>query len=152
MKSLTKIFIIFFFSIFSFSQNDNNYERYGELFETSEIINYEFERDNFLNSSSKVKIEGEILSSCPKKGCWMKISVEKDTVLVRFKDYGFFVPKNGIEGKSTIINGKLSVDTLSIAQLQHYAEDAGKSKEEIALISKPEITISFLADGVLIKE
>ena len=152
MKSLTKIFIIFFFSIFSFSQNDNNYERYGELFETSEIINYELERDNFLNSSSKVKIEGEILSSCPMKGCWMKISVEKDTVLVRFKDYGFFVPKNGIEGKSTIINGKLSVDTLSIAQLQHYAEDAGKSKEEIALISKPEITISFLADGVLIKE
>ena len=152
MKSLTKIFIIFFFSLFSFSQNDNNYERYGELFETSEIINYELERDNFLNSSSKVKIEGEILSSCPMKGCWMKISVEKDTVLVRFKDYGFFVPKNGIEGKSTIINGKLSVDTLSIAQLQHYAEDAGKSKEEIALISKPEITISFLADGVLIKE
>ena len=152
MKSLTKIFIIFFFAIFSFSQNDNNYERYGELFETSEIINYELERDNFLNSSSKVKIEGEILSSCPMKGCWMKISVEKDTVLVRFKDYGFFVPKNGIEGKSTIINGKLSVDTLSIAQLQHYAEDAGKSKEEIALISKPEITISFLADGVLIKE
>ena len=152
MKTLTKIFIIFFFSIFSFSQNDNNYERYGELFETSEIINYELERDNFLNSSSKVKIEGEILSSCPMKGCWMKISVEKDTVLVRFKDYGFFVPKNGIEGKSTIINGKLSVDTLSIAQLQHYAEDAGKSKEEIALISKPEITISFLADGVLIKE
>ena len=152
MKSLTKIFIIFFFSIFSFSQNDNNYKRYGELFETSEIINYELERDNFLNSSSKVKIEGEILSSCPMKGCWMKISVEKDTVLVRFKDYGFFVPKNGIEGKSTIINGKLSVDTLSIAQLQHYAEDAGKSKEEIALISKPEITISFLADGVVIKE
>ena len=152
MKSFTKIFIIFFFSLFSFSQNDNNYERYGELFETSEIINYELERDNFLNSSSKVKIEGEIISSCPMKGCWMKISVEKDTVLVRFKDYGFFVPKNGIEGKSTIINGKLSIDTLSIAQLQHYAEDAGKSKEEIALISKPEITISFLADGVVIKE
>ena len=152
MKSLTKIFIIFFFSIFSFSQNDNNYERYGELFETSEIINYKLERDNFLNSSSKVKIEGEILSSCPMKGCWMRISVEKDTVLVRFKDYGFFVPKSGIEGKSTIINGSLSVDTLSIAQLQHYAEDAGKSKKEIALITKPEVTISFLADGVLIKE
>ena len=152
MKTLTIIFTIFFFSILSFSQNDNNYERYGELFDTSEIINYEFERDNFLNTSSKVKIEGEILSSCPMKGCWMKIFVEKDTVLVRFKDYGFFVPKNGIEGKAAVINGNLSVDTLSIAQLQHYAEDAGKSKEEIALISKPQITISFLADGVLIKE
>ena len=151
MKIFIKTFSIFYFSFLSYSQSDDNYKFYGELFEFSESINYNLEKDIFLNSSSKVKIEGEILSSCPMKGCWMGISVEKDTVLVRFKDYGFFVPKNGIEGKSTIINGKLSVDTLSIAQLQHYAQDAGKSKEEIALISKPEITISILADGVLIK-
>lgn len=152
MKILIKTLILFFFTIFSFSQSDINYEIYGELFDSSEIIDYNSEKDTFLNSSSKIKLEGEILSSCPMKGCWMKISVEKDTVLVRFKDYGFFVPKNGIEGKRTIINGNISVDTLSVAQLQHYAEDAGKSKEEIALINKPEITISFLADGVLIKE
>ena len=152
MKIFIKTLILFFFTIFSFSQSDNNYEIYGELFDSSEIIDYNSEKDTFLNSSSKIKLEGEILSSCPMKGCWMKISVEKDTVLVRFKDYGFFVPKNGIEGKRTIINGNISVDTLSVAQLQHYAEDAGKSKEEIALITKPEITISFLADGVLIKE
>ena len=152
MKIFIKTLILFFFTIFSFSQSGNNYEIYGELFDSSEIIDYNSEKDTFLNSSSKIKLEGEILSSCPMKGCWMKISVEKDTVLVRFKDYGFFVPKNGIEGKRTIINGNISVDTLSVAQLQHYAEDAGKSKEEIALINKPEITISFLADGVLIKE
>ena len=152
MKLFIKSFSILYFSILSYSQSDNNYKSYGELFESSETINYNLEKDNFLNSSSKLKIEGEILSSCPMKGCWMKISVENDTVLVRFKDYGFFVPKNGIEGKRTIINGNISVDTLSVAQLQHYAEDAGKSKEEIALINKPEITISFLADGVLIKE
>ena len=152
MKLFIKSFSILYFSILSYSQSDNNYKSYGELFESSETINYNLEKDNFLNSSSKLKIEGEILSSCPMKGCWMKISVENDTVLVRFKDYGFFVPKNGIEGKSTIINGNISVDTLSVAQLQHYAEDAGKTKEEIDLITEPEITISFLADGVLIKE
>ena len=152
MKLFIKSFSILYFSILSYSQSDNNYKSYGELFESSETINYNLEKDNFLNSSSKLKIEGEILSSCPMKGCWMKISVENDTVLVRFKDYGFFVPKNGIEGKSTIINGNISVDTLSVAQLQHYAEDAGKSKEEIDLITEPKITISFLADGVLIKE
>jgi hypothetical protein len=152
MKLFIKSFSILYFSILSYSQSDNNYKSYGELFESTETINYNLEKDNFLNSSSKLKIEGEILSSCPMKGCWMKISVENDTVLVRFKDYGFFVPKNGIEGKRTIINGNISVDTLSVAQLQHYAEDAGKSKEEIDLITEPEITISFLADGVLIKE
>ena len=152
MKIFIKTLILFFFTIFSFSQSNNNYEIYGELFDFSEIIDYKLEKDTFLNSSSKIKLGGEILSSCPMKGCWMKISVEKDTVLVRFKDYGFFVPKNGIEGKTTVINGNISVDTLSVAQLQHYAQDAGKSKEEIALITKPEIIISFLADGVIIKE
>ena len=60
------------------------------------------------------------------------------------------MPKTGAEGKSAIINGKLSVDTLSVAQLRHYAEDAGKSKDEVLKIIKPEITISFLADGVVI--
>ena len=81
----------------------------------------------------------------------MKMNVNNDTLLVRFKDYGFFVPKTGSEGKSVIINGKLSIDTLSVGQLKHYAEDAGKTKFEISLITKPEITLSFLADGVIIK-
>ena len=152
MKTFIKTFTILCFSISSYAQSNDKYGTYGESFEKSEIINYELSKDTFLNSVSKVKLEGEILSSCPMKGCWMRISVEQDTILVRFKDYGFFVPKSGIEGKNTIINGNLSIDTLSVAQLRHYAEDAGKSKREISLITKPEFTISFLADGVLIEE
>ena len=152
MKTFIKTFTILCFSISSYAQSNDKYGTYGESFEKSEIINYELSKDTFLNSVSKVKLEGEILSSCPMKGCWMRISVEQDTILVRFKDYGFFVPKSGIEGKNTIINGNLSIDTSSVAQLRHYAEDAGKSKKELSLITKPEFTISFLADGVLIEE
>ena len=62
------------------------------------------------------------------------------------------MPKSGAEGKSAIVNGNISIDTLSVAQLRHYAEDAGKSKEEILSIVNPEITISFLADGVSINK
>ena len=40
----------------------------------------------------------------------MKIKSEEDTILVRFKDYGFFYLKEGIAGDKTIINGKLSID------------------------------------------
>ena len=86
------------------------------------------------------------------KGCWMKIKSEKDTILVRFKDYGFFVPKDGIAGDKAIINGKLSIDTLSVTLLRHYAEDAGKSLEEVNKITEPEVSITFLADGVLIRK
>ena len=115
--------------------------------------NYKLKKNKLLNNpTNDVKIQGKIISTCPMKGCWMKMNVNNDTLLVRFKDYGFFVPKTGSEGKSVIINGKLSIDTLSVGQLKHYAEDAGKTKYEISLITKPEITLSFLADGVIIKK
>tara|TARA_B100001559_G_scaffold311152_1_gene307331 strand:- start:3345 stop:3608 length:264 start_codon:yes stop_codon:yes gene_type:complete len=84
------------------------------------------------------------------KGCWMELDVADKTIFVRFKNYGFFVPKEGAEGKLAVVNGKLSIDTLSVAQLKHYAQDAGKSEEEISLIDKQEITMSFLAEGVII--
>ena len=152
MKIKTYIFTIILcsFTLLSFSQTNDKYKSYGNSFDFSETIDYELKKKSYLNTDNKINIEGEILSTCPMKGCWMKLSVAQDTILVRFKDYGFFVPIQGAEGKSAIVNGNISIDTLSIAQLKHYAEDAGKSKDEISKISKPEITISFLADGVVI--
>ncbi len=151
----TKLYILtsllFSISLLLNGQSNKNFDTYGQSFDIAGINNYKVEKESLLNNpQDDTKLEGQILSTCPMKGCWMKISVERDTILVRFKDYGFFVPKSGAEGKSAIINGKLSVDTLSVAQLRHYAEDAGKSKDEVSKIVKPEITISFLADGVVI--
>ena len=151
----TKLYILisllFSTSLLLNGQSNENFDTYGQSFDTAVINNYKAEKESLLNNpQDDTKLEGQILSTCPMKGCWMKMSVERDTILVRFKDYGFFVPKSGAEGKSAIINGKLSVDTLSVAQLRHYAEDAGKSKDEVSKIVKPEITISFLANGVVI--
>ena len=151
----TKLYILtcllFSTSLLLNGQSNENFDTYGQSFDTAVINNYKAEKESLLNNpQDDTKLEGQILSTCPMKGCWMKMSVERDTILVRFKDYGFFVPKSGAEGKSAIVNGKLSVDTLSVAQLRHYAEDAGKSKYEVSKIVKSEITISFLADGVVI--
>ena len=133
------------------SQNKGNY--YGEEFSILDVKDYSSNKLEFLNNSeNKIRIEGEVLSTCPMKGCWMKVKADKDTILVRFKDYGFFVPTDGVTGNKTIINGKLKVDTLSIDLLRHYAEDAGKSHEEINEINNPEVSLTFLADGVIIKE
>jgi hypothetical protein len=146
--------LIFLISFISFAQkSDQNLKFYGSKINLKEIENYKLKKNKLLNNpTNDVKIQGKIISTCPMKGCWMKMNVHNDTLLVRFKDYGFFVPKTGSEGKSVIINGKLSIDTLSVGQLKHYAEDAGKTKYEISLITKPEITLSFLADGVIIKK
>lgn len=133
------------------SQNKEKY--YGKKFSVLELKDYSDNKDKFLaEKDNLIKIEGEILSTCPMKGCWMKIRAEEDTILVRFKDYGFFVPTDGVVGDRTIINGKLSLDTLSVSLLKHYAEDAGKPTEEINKIKDPEISMTFLAEGVMIKE
>ena len=72
------------------------------------------------------------------------------TVMVKFKDYGFFMPLNA-EG-DVIINGKAYVAETSVDELRHYAEDAGKSKEKIEAITEPKLEYHFEADGVLLQQ
>lgn len=149
---LKSLLILFSSSIILFYLPQNKSSYYGDKFSITQIEDYASVKKIKSDYADKdVKIEGKILSSCPMKGCWMKIKSEEDTILVRFKDYGFFVPKNGIEGEKAIVNGKISVEKLSVEQLRHYAEDAGKSQEEIKLIKEPQVSLTFLADGVYIE-
>jgi hypothetical protein len=97
-----------------------------------------------------VKIEGKVLDVCPKKGCWMSLELpDKSTVLVKFKDYGFFVPLEMI-GKTVVLEGQAKKIETSVAELKHYAEDAKKSKEEIEAITEPKKEIRLTANGVLV--
>lgn len=96
------------------------------------------------------KMIGKVNEVCQAKGCWMKLDLENgNQVMVKFKDYGFFMPKN-IAGEEVIINGKAFVNEVPVEELRHYAEDAGKSAEEIAAITESKKTYSFEADGVLL--
>jgi len=141
-----KLFLLLLVTFTVSSQEKSIINYYGEKIGFENVSNYS-ESKSF---ESTIKIEGEILSSCPKKGCWMEMKLDNDTVFVKFRDYGFFVPKKGIAGKKAVISGKLSLDTLKVSELKHYAKDAGKSISEISKIKYPEVKISFLADGVII--
>lgn len=102
--------------------------------------------------SINIKLTGTIEDVCQKKGCWMNLNIGNgQSMKVKFKDYAFFVPKDAA-GKTVFIEGYAYNDTISVANLKHYAEDAGDSKEEIAKITQPEISISFEANGVIIKK
>ncbi len=103
-------------------------------------------------SGETVKVEGEVEGVCQMKGCWMTIKKsDGSTMTVKFKDYDFFVPMD-IAGKKVIIEGVPTVKTTSVAELKHYAEDAKKSKEEIAKITEPKTELRFMADGVLVQK
>ena len=104
-----------------------------------------------LNDSAQVKVEAKINSICQKKGCWMYVDLGDTTeMLVRFKDYEFFVPMDATD-KIAMIEGMAKVDTLSVEWQKHLKEDANASQEEIDAISEPKIMYSIAeATGVII--
>ena len=125
---------------------------YGKKIDTTEVYPYESVMNKaYENGSIFTKISGKILETCSRKGCWMSMATKTDTVLVRFRNYDFFVPTSGVAGKTAIVEGNLFVDTISVGLLRHYADDAGKSKEEIEKITEPKLGLSFTADGVIIQ-
>jgi len=100
--------------------------------------------------SLNAKVSGKVVEVCTKKGCWMKLeNADGETTRVTFKDYAFFMPEN-IVGKNVVLQGVSKLKTTSVADLQHYAEDAGKSKADIAKIITPKQEITFEANGVLV--
>ena len=98
------------------------------------------------------KFTAKVTEVCKAKGCWMKLKmIDGSEVMVRFKDYGFFMPLD-IQGQQVIVHGKAFVEEMSVENQRHYAEDAGKSAEEVAQISEVKKTYGFEADGVLLEQ
>jgi hypothetical protein len=134
--------------------NTDGWSYFGDTIDNNNILNAD-EVMVMVNESgsANVKLEGSIEECCQKKGCWMKVNVEgmEESMRVTFKDYGFFVPLNSA-GNSVVMEGIVSFDTVEVDVLKHYAEDAGKTQEEIDAITEPEINLAFEAHGVMIKE
>lgn len=126
--------------------------QYGKAINTKKAISVKKLEDTLKSKKEFTgKIEGEVVGVCKKKGCFLTLKREgqEDPIMVRFKDYGYFVPAD-IVGKTVVLEGKAKVKELSVKQLQHNAEDAGKSAEEIAKITQPKTDINIVADGVLV--
>ena len=144
------ILSIFFTLLTIFSCNNKDvYFSYGGQIDLTDKSLFVSSIDNNYNISN---IEGQIIDVCPKKGCWMNVEIDQDTIFVKFRDYAFFVPKSGVQGKKVFMSGDIFRDTISIERLRHYAEDAKKSKKEILAITQPEYKINMIADAVAIKE
>tara|TARA_B100000989_G_C19131164_1_gene299397 strand:+ start:66 stop:509 length:444 start_codon:yes stop_codon:yes gene_type:complete len=98
------------------------------------------------NTSFKAKVT----DVCQVKGCWMKLDIGNDNqVMVNFKDYGFFVPKD-IKGKEVIVSGEAYMRNISVEELRHYARDRGESESSIQEINDPKEILSLKANGVIL--
>lgn len=102
------------------------------------------------DTKTKLKLRAVVGQVCKKKGCWLTIkNATQEEIIVRFKDYGFFVPQN-IEGKEVILDGEAKVEILSVEEQRHFAEDAGLSTAEINKITTIKKTVAFEAKGLVV--
>jgi hypothetical protein len=104
--------------------------------------------DDFLGKV--VRIEAPITGVCQTKGCWMHLGSQQPPVMVKFKDYAFFVPKDA-SGRTTIVEGTMTMKQETVEQTKHYLEDAGK-KDEAAKVTEGRKLWHFMASGVAIQK
>lgn len=153
------IFLIGAFLIFSCSPQNKKEEQtaevvgtYGATITEEGAISVEEMTDRLSKTDSlMVKVRGEITATCAMKGCWMNLVLADGAEMrVTFKDYGFFVPKEGMEGNEALIDGVVTRTLTDVETLKHYAEDAGKSQAEVDAITEPKEELAFVANGVII--
>lgn len=149
MKSLLTSLVLILFT--SMSLSAQKAESFGDKIKADGAISTaEFLKKINGQDSLIVKVEVKINEACQKKGCWMNVDLgDGKEMMVRFKDYAFFVPKD-CGGQTAVIEGMAYREVVSVEMLRHYAEDGGKSAEEIAAITEAETRLSFEANGVLI--
>lgn len=128
---------------------------FGENFEldSQEAVDVDYllselvEREN-AEKTEPVQLTGEVVRVCQSKGCWLTLVAANGTEMrIKFKDYGFFVPKD-LAGSQVALDGVAWKEVTSIATLRHYAEDDGADEQEINAITSPETEYLFEASGV----
>lgn len=121
---------------------------YGNVSEKGSAIKVTDLENNLKENKFEGKITGKVVEVCQTAGCWVKLEkADGTTLMVKAKEHGFFMPLD-IVGKNVIVEGDASVKEISERMRKHYAEDAGKSKEEVEKIKGNSKEVFFNAYGV----
>ncbi len=165
MKSFN-ILVVFFLALLSCKQNKEGvstlpdrstvvtYTAVGDAIKAEGAVTeremYRQYQDMEVSDTLRTKFTASVTDVCKAKGCWMKVKLEDgQEAMVKFKDYGFFMPKD-VVGKEVVMNGKAYVEEMSVEEQKHYAADGGAGEDELSKITMPKKTFGFEADGVLI--
>lgn len=157
IKTLLTVGLMTFTGILATAQSaaEQKGQFFGEAFALSDITSFTDMLSLVQEKDSAIlTVEALVTEVCQKKGCWMNLtdsSEDHDPMMVRFKDYGFFVPKD-LAGQQVVVRGKVYREMTPVDELRHYAEDAGQSEDEIAAITQPREEIKFLATGVWVRD
>lgn len=128
------------------------YTAYGDEFDANSPISI---ADFATSMQGQENMEGLVIEAtisevCQEEGCWMRVKHEGgEDIFVTFNDHQFVIPKDLMDNK-VVIYGTGMKKTVSVADQQHYAADAGASAKEIAAITEPKDEIQINATGLLV--
>lgn len=170
-KLLTIVLFICAFSLFSFAQDELNSKgekvhkseqnapvnlKAGEKITRGEVLAKNVKKvslEKALKAPTKyadkpVMVEGVIVRSCKKEGCWMEMAAKEGgkSVRVTFGDHAFFIPLNAA-GLKVKAEGVFKTKTLSKEHVDHLINDDG-AKFDNRNADGTITEISFDAKGV----
>lgn len=117
----------------------------GKALSKGEVISLDaVAKDPESFSSKSVLVTGTISAVCQVKGCWMTLSGKDPAARARvtFKDYAFFVPKEG-KGMKAVLEAEVKIKMLSDGERQHLADDGKVSVDQI-----PKVELRLVASGL----
>lgn len=170
-KLLTSVLFLFVFAAFTFAQDELNSKgekvvRSEQNAEVSLKTGEKITRGAALSGKTKkvslekvlknpekyagkaVAVEGVIVRSCKKEGCWMEMASKEggQSVRVTFGDHAFFIPLNAA-GLKVKAEGTFQTKTLSKEHVDHLINDDG-AKFDKRNADGTVTEVSFDASGV----
>ena len=121
---------------------------FGEVSEKGTIVTTNELETKMVDNKYDGKVKGKVVEVCKAMGCWAKLQKEDgSTVMIKVKDHEFAMPLD-IVGKIVVAEGSAELKETSVNMLKHYAEDAGKSKEEVDKIKESKKEMIMTIKGV----
>lgn len=121
---------------------------FGAVSEKGTVVTANELETKMVDNKFDGKVKGKVVEVCKAMGCWAKIQKEDgSTIMIKVKDHEFAMPLD-IVGKVVVAEGSAEVKETSVNMLKHYAEDAGKSKEEVDKIKEPKKEVLMTIKGV----
>jgi hypothetical protein len=154
MKKLLFLISILFLSVSTMAQPPKGSANKGMEFGLKTSVDGAINVDELTSllkskSTADVKIKGKVVEVCKAEGCWIKMETANGPMMIKMKDHSFVVPLD-MNGKMIVAQGTATFKETSVDMLKHYAEDAGKSKEEIAAIKEAKKEITIQATGIIV--
>ena len=121
---------------------------FGSVSEKGTVVTANELETKMVDNKFDGKVKGKVVEVCKAMGCWAKIQKEDgSTIMIKVKDHEFAMPLD-IVGKIVVAEGSAELKETSVNMLKHYAEDAGKSKEEVDKIKEPKKEVLMTIKGV----